>query len=100
MGQPVERGPRCLWLGGGAPTGLGFKARLSGAVPSSPWPWAACQRVGAEVGAGPQAGWLYPEHFTDLGPVILYEGAWDQSRLRMRKPKQVPSSAFSLLAHR
>ena len=47
-GQPLERGPRCLWWG--PPTGLGFKAKTSGAVPCPLWQWTVSQTVGSEVG--------------------------------------------------
>ena len=75
-GQPLERGPRCLrW---GPPTGLGFKAKTSGAVPCPLRQRAVSQTVGAEVGGVPprppspvHAGWLHSEHLTDVVSVIL-----------------------------
>lgn len=63
--------------GEGPPTGLGFKAKTSGAVPCPLRQWATSQTVppppAPEVGDSPvsRAGWLHSELLTGSASVIL-----------------------------
>ena len=94
----------CGWGGGRGepPTGLGFKAMLSGRVPCSLVAMGPLPKSGGRGrGWPPMLGGYTLSIFTDLGPPSLaMRGClWDASCLQMRKPRRILFSVLSLGAH-